>query len=172
MSTAQAHPRTPDRRYFVVKGRLWRTSNPALAPDVRQELVDTLMQARRAVGLALKSGDAATEHSARARVDAAKIALGERGPVWWSDGAPDLNRRWWPIRRTPIGTRRCPPLDLFLVFCHCPVQSCFYDKNKFSFCMYEGIFSANFFMSEGAKSNALTGCQVWSPRLSTRGPDL
>ena len=28
-----------------------------------------------------------------ARVDAAKRALGERGPVWWSDGAPDLNRR-------------------------------------------------------------------------------
>jgi hypothetical protein len=23
----------------------------------------------------------------------AKIALGERGPVWWTDGAPDLNRR-------------------------------------------------------------------------------
>jgi len=30
--------------------------------------------------------------SARARVNAAKIALGERGPVWWSDGAPDYNR--------------------------------------------------------------------------------
>ena len=29
---------------------------------------------------------------ARARVDAAKVALGERGPVWWTDGAPDLNR--------------------------------------------------------------------------------
>jgi hypothetical protein len=26
-------------------------------------------------------------------VDAAKRALGERGPVWWTDGAPDLNRR-------------------------------------------------------------------------------
>ena len=23
----------------------------------------------------------------------AKVALGERGPVWWDDGAPDLNRR-------------------------------------------------------------------------------
>ena len=28
-----------------------------------------------------------------ARVDAAKRALGERGPVWWTDGAPDYNRR-------------------------------------------------------------------------------
>jgi len=26
-------------------------------------------------------------------VDAAKHALGERGPVWWTDGAPDFNRR-------------------------------------------------------------------------------
>jgi hypothetical protein len=22
-----------------------------------------------------------------------KVALGERGPVWWDDGGPDLNRR-------------------------------------------------------------------------------
>ncbi|NHZ89888.1 hypothetical protein F2P45_12815 [Massilia sp. CCM 8733] len=42
------HPTTPDGRYFVVSGRRWRTSNPA---------------------------------------------LGERGPVWWTDGAPDFNRR-------------------------------------------------------------------------------
>jgi hypothetical protein len=26
-------------------------------------------------------------------VDVAKRALGERGPVWWTDGEPDLNRR-------------------------------------------------------------------------------
>lgn len=22
----------------------------------------------------------------------AKVALGERGPIWWDDGSPDLNR--------------------------------------------------------------------------------
>lgn len=49
------------------------------------------MDARRAVRDA--KGDTAALKSARARVDAAKIALGERGPVWWDDGAPDLNRR-------------------------------------------------------------------------------
>jgi hypothetical protein len=32
-------------------------------------------------------------------VHAAKVALGERGPVWWADGAPDLNRRL--VRNTP-----------------------------------------------------------------------
>lgn len=93
MPTAQPHPHTPDGRYFVVKGRLWRTSNPDLAPDVRQDLVNQLMRARRAVGLALKAGDAAAERSARDAVDAAKHGLGERGPVWWTDGAPDMNRK-------------------------------------------------------------------------------
>jgi hypothetical protein len=29
---------------------------------------------------------------ARKAVDEAKTALGERGPVWWTDGTPDLNR--------------------------------------------------------------------------------
>ena len=87
------HPATPDGRYFVVKGRLWRMSNPALAPDERQRLVDQLMRARRQVGVAVKAGDAQAERGARAAVDAAKRALGERGPVWWTDGAPDYNRR-------------------------------------------------------------------------------
>lgn len=29
---------------------------------------------------------------ARKKVDAAKVALGERGPVWWDDGAPNFDR--------------------------------------------------------------------------------
>jgi len=93
MPSSDRYPATPDGRYFVVKGRLWRTSNPALVPEVRQALVDQLMTARRQVGVALKARDAAAERAARADVDAAKQALGERGPVWWDDGAPDYNRR-------------------------------------------------------------------------------
>ncbi|HEX8613757.1 MAG TPA: hypothetical protein VF800_20965 [Telluria sp.] len=99
MPVAEKYPSTPDGRYFVVAGRLWRTSNPALAPDRRQELVDQLMTARRQVGAAKKSGDADAERQARAAVDAAKRALGERGPVWWTDGAPDFNRRM--VANTP-----------------------------------------------------------------------
>lgn len=68
-------------------------SNPALAPDVRQALVDRLMHARRQVGTAKKAGDTEAERSARAIVDEVKRALGERGPVWWSDGSADFNRR-------------------------------------------------------------------------------
>jgi hypothetical protein len=36
---------------------------------------------------------------ARQAVDAAKRGLGERGPLWWNDGAPDYNRRM--VRNTP-----------------------------------------------------------------------
>lgn len=93
MPSASNYPNTPDGRYFVVKGRLWRTSNPDLAPDVRQALVNQLMTARRQVGVALKAGDKTAERAARADVDAAKHGLGERGPVWWTDGAPDMNRK-------------------------------------------------------------------------------
>ena len=85
-------PVTPDGRYLVVRGRLWRVSNPHLDPATRDELVHELMDARRAVGAALKSGDAAALKAARRSVDAAKVGLGERGPVWWSDGTPDYNR--------------------------------------------------------------------------------
>ncbi|MGX9219167.1 hypothetical protein ACWV27_12275 [Massilia varians] len=99
MPTSSNHPSTPDGRYFVVAGRLWRTSNPALAPELRQQLVDKLMDARRQVGSAKRAGDLDAERRARAEVDAAKRALGERGPVWWTDGAPDYNRRM--VANTP-----------------------------------------------------------------------
>ncbi|WP_066585104.1 hypothetical protein [Sphingomonas pruni] len=86
------HPVTPDRRYFVVRGRLWRRANPHLSERERSRLVSALMTARRDVAAAKRDNDPDAEHDARARVDAAKRALGERGPVWWDDGAPDLNR--------------------------------------------------------------------------------
>ena len=93
------HPVTPDGRYFVVRGRLWRCANPALDAATRTELTRELMGARRAKGAALRAGDAEAREAARARVDAAKRALGERGPAWWEDGAPDYNRHM--ARNTP-----------------------------------------------------------------------
>lgn len=78
------HPDTPDGRYFVARGRLWRKSNPALAEDERVRLVRELMSARRAVRDARGNGAAMAD--ARERVDQAKIALGERGPVWQRAG--------------------------------------------------------------------------------------
>ncbi|WP_252929780.1 hypothetical protein [Paracoccus sp. 08] len=35
-------------------------------------------------------------------MDAAKVLLGERGPVWWTDGAPDLGRHM--VHNTPYAT--------------------------------------------------------------------
>lgn len=96
---AKAYPRTPDGRYFVVRGRLWRTSDPSLSDAERERHVVDLMTARRAVRTALAADDADALKAARAGVDAAKVALGERGPVWWDDGAPDLNRHM--ARNTP-----------------------------------------------------------------------
>ena len=93
------YPVTWDGRYFVVRGRLWRMGDPSLPEERRAALTRDLMTARRAVGAALRGGDAAALKDARAAVDRAKVALGERGPVWWDDGAPDLNRRM--ARNTP-----------------------------------------------------------------------
>ena len=71
----------------MVQGRLWRAGKPALDPAQRERLVRDLMAARRAVRAS--RGDPGALAAARARVDAAKRALGERGPAWWTDGSPD-----------------------------------------------------------------------------------
>jgi hypothetical protein len=86
------HPVTPDGRYFVVRGRLWRLANPGLSSAARLALVSELMEARRAVRSAKLSGDHAAQAAAHHAIDVAKRKLGERGPVWWADGSPDLNR--------------------------------------------------------------------------------
>ncbi|GEP03533.1 hypothetical protein [Methylobacterium oxalidis] len=99
MNEPETPPVTPDGRYIVVRGRLWRRADPALDEARRAALVRDLMAARRAVrdaGAALKRGEAGAPDrlaAARSAVDAAKVGLGERGPVWWQDGAPDENRR-------------------------------------------------------------------------------
>jgi hypothetical protein len=66
------------------------------------------MAARREVKAAKASGDHGQLKSARARVQAAKVALGERDPVWWDDGNPDFNR--YQACNIPYGAW-CHPLD-------------------------------------------------------------
>ena len=83
----------------MIRGRLWRCADPSLPEARRQALVSELMDARRAVGRSKRSGDAAAMKAARAAVDGAKVALGERGAVWWTDGTPDLNQHM--ARNTP-----------------------------------------------------------------------
>ena len=89
---------TPDGRYIVVRERLWRTSNPNLSVEARDALVKELMSARRAVKEAKSSKHAARLEAARAKVDHAKTALGERGAPWWTDGT-NYNRHL--VKNTP-----------------------------------------------------------------------
>ena len=74
-------------------------SDPGLPPERREMLVKQLMAARAAKGAAMRKGDDDAREEARRKVDEAKHALGERGPVWWDDDAPDYNRHM--ARNTP-----------------------------------------------------------------------
>ena len=80
--------RTPDGHYVVIDGRKWRATNPNLPEETRKALVADLMRARRDVAAALRAKDETAERDARARVHAAKTALGERGPKWWKTPQP------------------------------------------------------------------------------------
>jgi hypothetical protein len=57
------------------------------------------MNARRAVAAAQKAKDPRRLALARRSVHAAKVALGERGPAWWNDGARDYSR--FLVKNTP-----------------------------------------------------------------------
>lgn len=93
------YPVTPDGRYFVANGKLWRCTNPHLDEATRKRLVKDLMQARRSVRRAKQQQDESALTQARQQVDQSKVALGERGPVWWQDGAPDYNQKL--VKHTP-----------------------------------------------------------------------
>lgn len=57
------------------------------------------MDARREVKAAGRAKNPARLAAARHAVNEAKIGLGERGPVWWTDGAKDFNR--YLVKNTP-----------------------------------------------------------------------
>jgi hypothetical protein len=93
------HPVTPDGRYFVVRGKLCRMANPDLPLAKKSILVDELVKARSAVRSAKLACDQVEEAAAHCAVDTVKRELGERGAVWWTDGAPDFNRH--KVTNTP-----------------------------------------------------------------------
>ena len=74
-------------RYVLIDGRRWRATDPSIPETERVQLVGELMRARRDVGRAVRANDAEAEQEARARVHAAKVALGERGEKWWERDA-------------------------------------------------------------------------------------
>ena len=84
---------TDDEGHFVViSGRRWRATDPAIPEEVAAVLRRVLMAARRDVGRALRSGE--DTGPARARVQMAKVALGERGVPWWEQTLEQRRERW------------------------------------------------------------------------------
>jgi hypothetical protein len=90
---------TPDGRYIIVQGRLWRAPNPMLPAERKVKYMRALLNGRRALKAAKLTGDEAAIKAARRLVAAAQAGLGERGNVWWKDGAPDYNRAL--VKNTP-----------------------------------------------------------------------
>ena len=83
--------RTVDERHIVVDGRRWRASDPGIPDTFRAELVAELMAARRI--------------QARARVQDAKVALGERGEPWWEPTEVGRRDRMAAVVRTLLRHR-------------------------------------------------------------------
>ncbi|MGN2637751.1 hypothetical protein ACWEKT_25430 [Nocardia takedensis] len=79
---------TEDGRYIIVNGRRWRATDPLIPEDRRAELRSILMAWRREV----RRTDGA--RSARDGVQAAKVALGERGTPWWDQTDAERRLRW------------------------------------------------------------------------------
>ena len=96
------HP--PETAFIIVGGRRWRTSDPNIPGAFRQELVNELMAARRAVRDAKSQLEI---RRSRRRVHDAKLALGERGHAWWL--AAETGRNQATHRSRCAGVAQEPP---------------------------------------------------------------
>ena len=85
-------PLTPDQHHRLIDGRRWRATDPQIPEERREELVRILMAWRREVR---RARGTAGERAARDGVQAAKVALGERGsPPWWEQTDDERRARW------------------------------------------------------------------------------
>ena len=92
MANGEEPERTPDGHFVIISGRRWRATDPAVPEDVAATLRRALMAARRDVGAALRADQ--DPKPARVRVQAAKVALGERGVPWWEQSLDERRERW------------------------------------------------------------------------------
>ena len=83
--------RTPDGRYVVIDGRRWRATDPDIPAERRAELQKVLMAWRRDVRRTKGTDE---ERTSRDGVQAAKVALGERGTPWWEQSDAERRARW------------------------------------------------------------------------------
>ena len=89
---------TEDGHYLLIDGRRWRATDPSIPEDRRAELTRILMSWRREVR---RTKGSPQERTARAGVQAAKIALGERGTPWWEQTDAQRRARWQADVPTP-----------------------------------------------------------------------
>jgi hypothetical protein len=85
---------TDDGHYVVIDGRRWRATDPAIPEDVAESLRALLMEGRRGVAEAHRSGNSDAMRAARDKVQRAKVALGERGTPWWEQSMAEREARW------------------------------------------------------------------------------
>ena len=98
---------TPDGHYVVIDGRRWRATDPAIPEGRRDELTRILMAWRREVRRTKGTDE---ESSSRAGVQAAKVALGERGrPPWWEQSDAERRDRWGADVSAPRDLGVSPP---------------------------------------------------------------
>ncbi|MCL8026431.1 hypothetical protein [Nocardioides bruguierae] len=90
MAGRAAEP-TDDGRWIVVDGRRWRATDPDVPEARRDELTKILMAWRREVRRTRGTDE---ERAARDGVQAAKVALGERGTPWWEQSPAERETRW------------------------------------------------------------------------------
>jgi hypothetical protein len=105
-SEGEPAQRTPDGHHLVIDGRRWRASDPRIPETLRAELVGELMAARRAVRDA--QGNEQAVARARSRVQDAKVALGERGEVWWEPPSEEGRRQRLAATMRALLRRRKP----------------------------------------------------------------
>jgi hypothetical protein len=86
-----SRPTTEDGRYVVIDGRRWRATDPHIPDERRAELQKVLMAWRREVR---RTKGTDQERRSRDGVQAAKVALGERGTPWWEQSDAERRERW------------------------------------------------------------------------------
>ena len=94
--------RTEDGHHVVIDGRKWRATDPEIPEARREELTKVLMAWRREVGRTRGTDE---ESTSRAGVQAAKVALGERGTPWWEQTQDERRARWSASVPVPDGFR-------------------------------------------------------------------
>lgn len=84
---------TDDEKFFTVRGRRWRRTDPALAAEVVEQLKSHLGRGRSGVRAGKKAQDTEAVAAARRTVGLAKHGLGERGAPWWELSERDRHAR-------------------------------------------------------------------------------